>query len=73
MGGSGIEKVVFDYILKNVKLGSTVVELGAGLVSTQVLGQYYKRYSVEQSEDYCDVYQNVRYIYIQESKMRGMM
>lgn len=61
-GGSGIEKVVFDWILANVPPGSTVIELGAGHVSTQAFSQHYKTYSVEDNPEYLGHYP-VNYIY----------
>lgn len=61
-GGSGIEKVVFDWILENVPTGSTVIELGAGHVSTQAFAEHYKTYSVEDNPEYLGHYK-VNYIY----------
>jgi len=46
-GGSGFERCVYDFIVENVKEGSTVVEFGSGNVSTRVLGNKYKLFSVE--------------------------
>lgn len=62
-GGSGIEKVTFDYITNSVKHGSTMVELGAGVVSTREFSKIFNLYSVEQDIKYCGIYQNVKYIH----------
>lgn len=62
-GVSGIEKVVYDYIINTVKPGSTFVELGAGKVSTRELSKTYDLYSIEQDKNYCDIYPQAKYIY----------
>ena len=62
-GGSGIEKVVFDYIRANIKVGSVVVELGAGLVSTKCLSEYYDLYSVEHQRQYINLFWKSNYIF----------
>lgn len=51
-GGSGIEKVVFDFICSKIPSGSTVIELGAGHVSTPALSTRYNVYSVEHKEEF---------------------
>jgi len=61
-GGSGIEKVVFDYIRKTIPEGSVIIELGAGHVSTQALSAFYKLYSVEHNPDFANLYEGVNYI-----------
>lgn len=60
-GGSGIEKVVFDFILENIPEGSTIVELGAGHVSTREFANHYDCYSVEDNPDFIGHYK-VKYI-----------
>lgn len=65
-GGSGIEKVVFDFICDQIPAGSTVVELGAGYVSTQALSVHYKLYSVEHLPEFIDKIDGVHYIYAPE-------
>jgi hypothetical protein len=62
-GGSGIEKVTFDYISKLIKHGSTFVELGAGLVSNREFSKIFNLYSVEQDKRYCDFYPQAKYIH----------
>lgn len=62
-GGFGIEKAVFDFMLKNVPPSSVVIELGAGIVSTRELGKVYELYSVEQYQQFCGLYPNVNYIH----------
>ncbi len=48
-GGSGIEKVLYNYIVSILPPGKdkTVVELGGGQCSTQCLGSTYKLFTVE--------------------------
>lgn len=65
-GGSGIEKVVFDYILSIIPIGSTVVELGAGNVSTRAFSLHYKTYSAEHNEEFVGLFENVNYIFAPE-------
>lgn len=55
-GGSGIERVVFDFIIQNVPIGSVAIELGAGHVSTKALCVPYVLYSVEHDEKYIGHY-----------------
>jgi len=61
-GGSGIEKVVFDFIRSKIPNGSTVIELGSGRVSTKALSEVYILYSVEHNPEYANLYENVVYI-----------
>jgi hypothetical protein len=65
-GGSGIEKVVFDFICSRVQAGSTVIELGAGYVSTLALSLSYNLYSVEHKAEYINKVEGVNYIYAPE-------
>ena len=65
-GGSGIEKVVFDFICERVPIGSIVIELGAGYVSTLALRDRYKLYSVDHNSEFVNLFQNVNYIYAPE-------
>ena len=46
-GGSGIEKVLYEFILDQVSIGSVVVELGGGNCSTRALGRNYRLYTIE--------------------------
>ena len=61
-GGSGIEEVVYLWILNNIPKGSSIIELGAGYVSTNVLRHEYKLTSVEHNPLYVNLYENVNYI-----------
>jgi hypothetical protein len=61
-GGSGIRKDLFDYVVENFKPGSTIVELGAGYVSTKFLGEIYNLYSIEDKKEYLGIY-NSNYIH----------
>jgi len=62
-GGSGIERVVYEYIKARVPAGSVAVELGAGHVSTPALASIYKLYSVEHNPLYCGLYPASTYIH----------
>lgn len=61
-GGSGIEKVVYDWIVINIPIGSNIIELGAGHVSTNVLRHEYKLTSIEHNPEYANIYDKVNYI-----------
>lgn len=62
-GGSGIERVTFEEILKIIPKGSTVIELGAGRCSTKAFSQVYDLTSVEHNEEWIGLYPNVKYIH----------
>lgn len=62
-GGSGIEKVVFDFILKHIAINDTVVELGAGLVSTAAFSLHFDTHSVEHDDAYIGLFPSVKYIH----------
>ena len=62
-GGSGIEKHTLDYILGMIPKGSTVIELGAGNVSTRELSKHYNLISIENNEHWCNLFPNVNYIH----------
>jgi hypothetical protein len=62
-GGSGIEKSMFDFFVKEIPAGSIVLELGSGMCSTKLLGDQYKLYSVENDPRWIDLYDPVTYIY----------
>ena len=62
-GGSGIEKVVYDFILNNVTPGSIVIELGGGGVSTQVLGEKYELYTIEHDLAWIHKFKRTKYIW----------
>ena len=61
-GGSGITKELFEWIKSSIKLGDTVVEIGAGEISTQYLCNLYNLYSIENNIKWCGKY-NSNYIY----------
>jgi hypothetical protein len=62
-GGSGITKNLRNWIWKNIPKGETVVELGAGLVSTRILRKRFTLFSVEENLDFVGLYSNVTYIH----------
>lgn len=62
-GGSGIERVVFNWIVQNVEPFETVIELGAGMVSTRSLSGLYHLISVEHDPKFLDMFLNPIYVY----------
>lgn len=62
-GGSGIERVLFDFILNTIPEGSTIVELGSGYCSTKAFSAFYKTYSVDDNVQYQNLFEGVNYIY----------
>jgi len=62
-GGSGIEKIVFDYICDLLPEGKHILELGSGYVSTFAFSTRYKVTSIEENEDYINTIENVKYIH----------
>lgn len=62
-GGSGITKELKNWIWQNIPKGETIVDLGAGLVSTRVLSKRYNLISVEDNIDYIGLYSKVSYIH----------
>lgn len=62
-GGSGIERVTFDFIRERIPEGSTIIELGAGHVSTYALSQFYDLYSVEHNLQFTGLYPSAKYIF----------
>jgi len=61
-GGSGIEKIVFDFIRENLTPGSTILELGSGDASTFHFTKRYRVYSVESDPEWVGRYPSA-YIY----------
>jgi hypothetical protein len=61
-GGSGIEKCTFDFISELIPHGNTVIELGAGKVSTKVFSEIYNLISVEHNPEFM-IYPDVKYIH----------
>lgn len=51
-GGSGIEKVVYEFILKQLPAGATIIEFGGGECSTRVIGENYKLYTIEHDDNW---------------------
>lgn len=62
-GGSGIEEMVFGFILGTIWDESTIIELGAGHVSTPALSEYYDLHSVEHDEQFINCYDKPKYIH----------
>lgn len=57
-GGSGIEKVVYDYIVTTIPKGSSILEFGAGYVSTVALKDDYDLTSIEHNKDFANINPN---------------
>ena len=62
-GGSGMVRECAEWICENVKEGATVLEVGAGEVSTKFFSERYKVYSIEQASEWVGTYDNVNYIH----------
>ena len=62
-GGSGIEKVVYDFIIQHVPAGSTIVEFGGGQCSTRVLGESYNLYTIEHNDGWLNHKKYTTYIH----------
>jgi len=60
-GGSGIEKTVFDWIVKALPENATVLELGMGASSTVNLASKFRLYSVEDQYKFYDQYRKYSY------------
>jgi len=61
-GGSGIEKKLYDWIKENIPFGETIIEFGAGDVSTRALAEHWELYSVEDNPQWINRW-NSNYIY----------
>lgn len=57
-GGSGIEKVVYDYIVNLLPKGSSILEFGAGYVSTVALMNDYDLISIEHNPEFANINPN---------------
>lgn len=62
-GGSGIERCLYEFVVKNLKEGSTMVEFGGGEVSTRVFSDIYNLYTVEHNSQWINIYEKSNYIY----------
>lgn len=61
LGNWAISEELFKWIKKNIKEGSTILELGSG-VGTIELCKYYKMYSIEHNKEWLDKSES-NYIY----------
>lgn len=62
-GGSGIEKIVFDYICEILPEGKTILEFGSGYISTGAFSTRYNVISIDEDKKYQNIYPNVTYIH----------
>lgn len=60
--GSGITEELYNWIRAGFPVGKTIVEFGAGEVSTQILCQFYDLYSIEHDLQWIGKY-NSTYIH----------
>ncbi len=61
-GGSHIDAGLYQWVLDNIKVGSTILELGSGKGSTKNLSSSYQMISIEEDSKYVGLY-NSKYIY----------
>lgn len=61
-GGWAISKELFDWILKTIPKGSTILELGSGN-GTKELVKFYNVYSVEHDIEWVDLVPDSKYIH----------
>jgi hypothetical protein len=62
-GGSGIERSCFEFILKNIEIGSEIIEIGSGYCSTKAFSKFYKLTSIDDNIEYINIYDDVNYIH----------
>jgi hypothetical protein len=62
-GGSGIERSCFEFILKNIEIGSGIIEIGSGYCSTKAFSKFYKLTSIDDNIEYINIYDDVNYIH----------
>jgi len=62
LGGWSIEKKLFNWIIKNIPIGSTILELGSGY-GTIELSKKYKMISIEHDKKWLNLCEESKYIY----------
>jgi len=62
-GSGGITRDLKSWIWSKTPKGATVVELGAGFVSTRVLSRSFNLISAEDNFDYIGLFANAKYVY----------
>tara|TARA_R110000796_G_scaffold189956_1_gene306704 strand:+ start:261 stop:779 length:519 start_codon:yes stop_codon:yes gene_type:complete len=62
LNGFAIGKNLYDWILDNIPIGSTILELGSGAGSYE-LSKHYNMYSVEQNIEWVDKFPGINYIH----------
>lgn len=62
LGGFAISKEVIDWILNNIPKGSTILELGSG-VGTKELVKFYNVFSIEDDEEWLGFEPKTTYIH----------
>jgi len=61
-GGSGIVEELYEWIKRNIPFGSTIIEFGAGDISTRALSEHWDLHSVEDNPAWISKW-NATYIY----------
>jgi 16S rRNA G966 N2-methylase RsmD len=61
-GGWAIDESAFNWIIKNIKKGTNILELGSG-TGTIELSKNYNIYSIEHDKNYLNLCKNSIYIY----------
>jgi len=54
--GSAIERPLFEWVVRNLPPGSTILEFGSGSGSTKNFSRFYKMYSVEDKIEFVGLY-----------------
>jgi len=52
-GGSGIERCLYNFIVEKFPKGTKMLELGAGVISTQVFSHHFELTTIEQISEWC--------------------
>jgi hypothetical protein len=72
-GGSGMVKECYEWITDNIEEGKTILEIGAGRVSTYYLSRKWNLYSIETDKQWVDWYKEANYIYCAEENEKEYM
>lgn len=72
-GGSGMVQDCYQWISDNIEEGKTILEIGAGKVSTYYLSRKWNLYSIETNKQWVDWYEEANYIYCSEQNEKEYM
>ena len=62
-GGSSITENCYSWIKNNLDEGKVIVEIGAGNISTKLLSERWKLFSIESNSKYVNYFESATYIY----------